>query len=316
MTAPLMNVRRFRKFIPDLWNTARFRSLSDGGPSARMLLIYLLTGPKSTACPGLLNIGPAALAEEMEWPPEGLCRVLEELEQQDRVIVDRKNRLLWVPEALGHNRPDNPNATTSWALALLDMPECPLRATALEAVREYLSQRELEPDKHRKDHGNLFLSTFDGKLAEASGTFGTVLSESPGTLPLTLSPSGAGAGAGTTTTSVADAPGSGLSSSKPIRKQQTKHSPQDLAKAQPVVACWQTSYKRRFKSGAPKPTPWDIDAAVEMVDLHGLDLVLTIVEGAMSCGTERMRVQNRWHLSHIKDEWSKLISMRRKGELV
>lgn len=84
----------------------------------------------------------------------------------------------------------------------------------------------------------------------------------------------------------------------------------------PVVDAWASGYERYFRRRPEPPKPWDLVAAEELVERHGPEFVLAIVEGAMRVGgTHYMRTRDKWGLRDIQDEWNALVSMHLKGDL-
>lgn len=83
----------------------------------------------------------------------------------------------------------------------------------------------------------------------------------------------------------------------------------------PVVDAWEAGYEARFRVRPEPPKTWDLEAALGLVERHGLPLVLEIVEGAMRVGTKFMRDREKWGLRSIADEWNVLVAMKAKGDL-
>jgi len=125
---------RYRRISTKLWADDKVRRLSAPPPSARYLWLFLLTGPHTGPVPGLFSIGEAALAEMLEWPLAGFRRVWRELEALGMCKADWRARLVWLPAAVKHNPPENPNVIVSWRAELDDLPECSLKVEALAAI--------------------------------------------------------------------------------------------------------------------------------------------------------------------------------------
>ncbi len=117
-----------------IWTDAGFRKLSKPAPNARDLFLYLLTTPVATQIPGLVAIGEAAMAEDLEWSVDGLRKCLGELEQAGMVKVDRSARLLWLPNGLRHNPPRSPDNVKGWAKHWRLLPECSLLNEAAQSM--------------------------------------------------------------------------------------------------------------------------------------------------------------------------------------
>lgn len=117
-----------------MWGDAKFRSLSAPKPNARDLWIFLLTGPHNTAVPGLFALGEAAMAEAMGWPLAATKACLAEILGKGMMKMDQGTRLVWLPNALRHNAPENPNVVQGWKLPWSELPECGLKDEAREAL--------------------------------------------------------------------------------------------------------------------------------------------------------------------------------------
>ncbi len=130
---------RYRKVEVKTYGDEKFRRLSPISPCGQGLWLYLITGPHTTAIPGLFRSGRAALAEELGWPLEDFDNAFAELVAEGMAKADWKHRVVWMPNALKHNKPVSPNVITSWASELELIAECELKTSALQAIAEGLS---------------------------------------------------------------------------------------------------------------------------------------------------------------------------------
>lgn len=131
---------RYSRVSRRMWRDEKFRSLSAPKPNGRDLWLFLLTGLHCTAIPGLFVLGEAAMAEELGWPLVGTRSALEEIERAGMARLDRSTRLVWLPNAIAHNRPENPNVVVGWRTPWSELPDCPLRAEACAALRAVTSE--------------------------------------------------------------------------------------------------------------------------------------------------------------------------------
>jgi hypothetical protein len=141
---------RYRKIEVRIWSDEKFRSLSSLLPSAQALWFYLLTGPHTGPIPGLYRAGRAAMAEELGWDLEAFAQAFAELEDAGMVRADFQARLVWLPNALKHNKPESPNVVRSWRTEIDLLPECPLKREALTGIGAVL-----------EDAGESFVAAFD-----------------------------------------------------------------------------------------------------------------------------------------------------------
>jgi hypothetical protein len=129
---------RYRKIEVRTWSDEKFRVLSPVQPSGQGLWFFLLTGPHTGPIPGLFRAGRAAMAEELGWPLEAFDEAFREVFQQGMAKADFTARLMWLPNAIKHNKPESPNVVKSWAPEFDLLPECPLKLEALEAIKTFV----------------------------------------------------------------------------------------------------------------------------------------------------------------------------------
>ena len=129
---------RYRKIEVRTWSDEKFRALSGIPPSGQGLWFFLLTGPHTTAIPGLFRAGRAAMAEELDWDQEAFDKAFQEVFEQGMAKADFKAKLVWLPKAVLHNKPESPNVVRSWRVELDLLPECDLKREAIEGIREAL----------------------------------------------------------------------------------------------------------------------------------------------------------------------------------
>jgi hypothetical protein len=134
---------RYSKIERRMWGDGKFRKLSRPQPNARDLWIFLLTGPHQSAVPGLFVLGEASMAEALEWPLAATKRGLAEILGAGMAKFDRVTRLLWLPNALKHNPPENFNVVVGWRSEWELLPECALLTEATRAIEAGL--REIRP---------------------------------------------------------------------------------------------------------------------------------------------------------------------------
>lgn len=130
---------RYRKIDVRIWGDERFRRLSDPPPCGQFLWFFLLTNPETTNVPGLYREGRAAMAETLNWPIDGFSAAFRELSDQGLVKADWQARVVWVPNVIKYNRPENPNVVTSWRVTWDEIPECPLKAEAYDSLATFLA---------------------------------------------------------------------------------------------------------------------------------------------------------------------------------
>ncbi|MDD0814268.1 hypothetical protein PSQ39_06460 [Curvibacter sp. HBC28] len=129
---------RYRKIEVRTWSDEKFRTLSAMPPSGQGLWFFLLTGRHTTAIPGLFRAGRAGMAEELNWDQEAFDKAFLEVSTQGMAKADFKARLVWLPKAIEHNKPESPNVVRGWRVELDLLPECDLKREAIEGIRHSL----------------------------------------------------------------------------------------------------------------------------------------------------------------------------------
>jgi len=135
--APSVTRPRYRKMSTQLWADARFRQLSAPRPNAQTLWIYLLLGPHGRNVPGLFVSGRASISEFLHWSKRGTDVAWREIEAQHLAEADWTTGVIWIPKAIKHNPPENPNVVKGWRNPLAEIPACPLKTTAVNSLREF-----------------------------------------------------------------------------------------------------------------------------------------------------------------------------------
>ena len=126
---------RYRKVEVRMWGDDKFRRLSPLQPSGQALWLYLICGPATGPIPGLFKAGPASMAEDLGWSVEAFREAFREVFREGMVKADFKARVVWLPKAIEHNPPANPNIVTSWWPEFELIPECSLKWEALESMK-------------------------------------------------------------------------------------------------------------------------------------------------------------------------------------
>jgi hypothetical protein len=152
---------RYRKVEVRTWGDAKFRALSPIPPCGQGLWLFLITGPHTGPIPGLFRAGRAAMAEELGWEVEAFDQAFREAFRQGMVEADFRARVMWIPRAISHNKPESPNVVRSWSSEFDLIPECDLKWRAFEALKASIHALG-EP------YGKAFDETFPKPSAKAS----------------------------------------------------------------------------------------------------------------------------------------------------
>jgi pyruvate/2-oxoglutarate dehydrogenase complex dihydrolipoamide acyltransferase (E2) component len=132
-----LDIGRYSKVSRRIWSDARFKRLSPPPPSGQFLFLRLLTAPELGTIPGVICAGEAGLAEALGWPIEGFRKAFAEAFREGLVKADWSARLVLLPKALRHNKPESPNVVRSWKNTWIELPECPLKDEAWRTLRAF-----------------------------------------------------------------------------------------------------------------------------------------------------------------------------------
>lgn len=171
---------RYRKVQVSTHTDEKFLKLSPIRPSGQSLWIYLLTGRHTTPIPGLSAAGLFTLAEHLKWSLKDVKRHWAEIEQQGMGKADWAAPCIWLPRAMYHNEPENPNVLQSWGQYVGDIPACPLRVEAICGLGTYAKGKsEAFLEAFRKGFQRYFdeglLGTFAVSFTETGTGTGTGL---------------------------------------------------------------------------------------------------------------------------------------------
>lgn len=129
---------RYRKIEVRTWGDEKFRGLSQIPACGQGLWFFLLTGPHTGPIPGLFRAGRAAMAEELDWELEAFDEAFREVSRKGMAKADFKAKVVWIPNAIRHNKPESPNVVRSWSQEFDLIPECALKQEALESLRAFI----------------------------------------------------------------------------------------------------------------------------------------------------------------------------------
>ncbi len=130
----------YRRISVRMYGDIRFMRLSPVLPSGQALWIYAITGPHTGPIPGVFVAGRAALAEALNWDAEPFAKAFREVLAEGLAEFDERTRLWFIPNAVRHNMPPNPNVVKSWRTTWLQLPECALRDRIYDHLSAVLSE--------------------------------------------------------------------------------------------------------------------------------------------------------------------------------
>jgi uncharacterized phage protein (TIGR02220 family) len=122
--------------MPGYGATRSFANSRPPQPCGQFLWIYLLTGHHTDGLPGLYLVGEAALAESLGWPLEDLRKQFAALQSLGMALADWNAHVVYLPNALRYQAPNNPKHLQGWGKAFRRVPECALRAAWLQQLKD------------------------------------------------------------------------------------------------------------------------------------------------------------------------------------
>jgi hypothetical protein len=130
--------KRYQKVIVTAWDGGTVRDSSD---MARVLFLYLLTGPQTSLLTGVVPVAIGTVAHKLRWTDEKVRDAFAELVADGAVVFDEDAGMAWLPNALEHNPPANPNVVRSWEGKWDEVPKCPLKAAAYQVLRRWCEEK-------------------------------------------------------------------------------------------------------------------------------------------------------------------------------
>lgn len=129
---------KYRKIYPRIWNDEKFSSLSSEG---QRMFFFVLTHPSMTSL-GAFRISKEGMASELRLFPEGFEKPFAELLEKGLIKYDESAFLVFAPNFLKYNQPENPNVVKGWGNALDLLPEWPLLLEVLIKAEACVSSND------------------------------------------------------------------------------------------------------------------------------------------------------------------------------
>lgn len=130
---------KYRKVSVQMWNDAKFRSLSDDG---KLVFIFVLTHPHMTSVGGMRGT-LAGLAAELGWQTERLSKAFGESSERGAIWYDAEACFIAFPNFVKHNQPESPNVVKAWAKSFSELPESHLKSKLYKRVDEEVKKLPL-----------------------------------------------------------------------------------------------------------------------------------------------------------------------------
>lgn len=123
--------RNHGKIETGFWQNAKVRGLSE---DARTLLLYLYSAPHSTAAGAYVLPGPYA-CHDLNWSSERVAEGFLALSIKPFALWDSITGVVMIVGWHEHNKAENPNVAGHIARLLLALPDCPLKARAIDEFK-------------------------------------------------------------------------------------------------------------------------------------------------------------------------------------
>jgi uncharacterized phage protein (TIGR02220 family) len=133
---------RWRKVEVGTWNDEGFKSFSQ---NARMLWLYLLTGPRTMPFPGLVIAREVVIADDLGWSLETFRKAFAEAYGKGMAKADWSAGIVVLTKALLDSfgdpretaKPESPNVLRSWSKSWDDVPDCELKVLYLKTLGSF-----------------------------------------------------------------------------------------------------------------------------------------------------------------------------------
>jgi hypothetical protein len=140
------DVARYRLIEPRLWTTAAFRAMGPLKPSGQALWLYLLTGPRTTAFPGLVVARQGVIADDLGWTLDELRTVLAEPGVSLLLEADWGAGVVLILNAFYTQdgqptetaTPPSVNHVRGWLKGWSEIPESPLKYAYMKRLETFL----------------------------------------------------------------------------------------------------------------------------------------------------------------------------------
>ena len=129
---------RYNETSQRLWLSRDFLALSD---RAKLLWIFLLTGPIKTSLAGIYNAGIGTCTDHMRVSIDVFKKAFGELEERGMAEACWETNVIYLPRWIYHNRaPANPNVLKSWFRILSAIPDGELKEKFVMDLKEMFSK--------------------------------------------------------------------------------------------------------------------------------------------------------------------------------
>jgi hypothetical protein len=166
----------YRQIGNDFWESPAWTSFPADAHDARLLVLWLTTGPVQRAVPGVLRVAAGGISDALRWSADRATSAMKQLEEAGVAFFDQSAQLAWFPRKLKDEPPPNPDAVrgSTWRAVFECWPQGDLAVRVRRELRAWMQEA-----------GPAFVAAFDS----LPGTVvPTVPGEAGGTVPGTVVP--------------------------------------------------------------------------------------------------------------------------------
>lgn len=138
---------RYQPVLVKVWTGESFAAVSE---RARLLFLFLLTCPQTTLLCGVVVASVGTIAHALRWSESEVREHMAELAADGTVAFDEAG-VVWLPNALTYNPPDNPSIVTGWRNFWGLVPACPLKVSVWDRLHAFCAGK-----------GAAWLAAFEG----------------------------------------------------------------------------------------------------------------------------------------------------------
>lgn len=173
----LKGKRLYAKFERATWRNKTFNEILSF--DARWMWIYLLTTPRTTKCPGLVDASILNIMEDLCWNVyeldglpfqeklargiertqnalDELSRTIREKDDVSWIVYSEEDKMILIPRAVAHNLPANKNIVEHWVSELNEYPDSEIKFAWTKNAFEILKHAFGKVDSRVKPLSKLY----------------------------------------------------------------------------------------------------------------------------------------------------------------
>lgn len=117
-----------------IWNDDKFPFVSD---DCQLVFFHLMTTPMGSQF-GLFKATIPGLAAEKRWSVDRYAKAFQEAFGKAFVKYDERHQLVYLPQFMKYNKPNNPNVLRSWGKEYRELPDCDLKTEFYQSFKAFI----------------------------------------------------------------------------------------------------------------------------------------------------------------------------------